>query len=193
MQRADDREGRSGVMMNQLAARLLAGDLVPPRDDVRRAAVAAILHDERVLMMQRAKRDGDPWSGHISLPGGGYQADDRGLLATAIRETREELGIELAGARLLGRLAPLQPRSSGHGIEVTPFVFAVAEAPALALGPEAAGAFWLPLALVASGALDGTYEYPDSAMKFPSWTYEGNVIWGLTWRIVTDLLAKAQG
>src|SRR6185369_9718733 len=102
--------------------------------------------DTNVLLMKRVDRDGDPWSGHISLPGGGFHAEDATLLATAIRETREELGIELAAVRLLGSLAPLHPRSSGPaGIEVTPYVFAVDESPVIACGPEALSAFWLPL------------------------------------------------
>jgi 8-oxo-dGTP pyrophosphatase MutT (NUDIX family) len=178
-------------LIDRLAARLPSGDVVPPADDRKRAAVAAILHDDRVLMMERARREGDPWSGHISLPGGGYHLADGGLLATAIRETREELGLELTGARLLGRLNVLHPRTSGHGIEVTPFVFVVPSAPTVEVGPEAASAFWLPLSIVISGTLDGTYEYPSTAMKFPSWTYEGHVIWGLTWRILSDLIALA--
>ena len=56
-------------------------------------------------------------------------------------------------------------------------------------GPEALAAFWLPLDLAASGAIDSQYEYTAAAMTFPAWTYEGHVIWGLTWRILGDLLA----
>ena len=140
--------------------------------------------------MKRAERDGDPWSGHISLPGGGYQADDADLLATAIRETHEELGIDLRGARLLGSLSPLHPRTSGPaGIEVTPFVFHTPMALEPVCGPEALAAFWLPLELARSGALDSSFEYPTAGMKFPAWSYEGYVIWGLTWRILGDLLS----
>jgi 8-oxo-dGTP pyrophosphatase MutT (NUDIX family) len=165
----------------------------PPAQGVRRAAVAVVLHDvasPRVLLMKRAERDGDPWSGHISLPGGGYQASDGDLRVTAIRETQEELGIELGGARLLGALDTLHPRSAGpQGIEVTPFVFATEAALEPVCGPEALAAFWLPIDLAASGALDGTYQIPASELGFPSWTYEGHVIWGLTRRILDDLLA----
>jgi 8-oxo-dGTP pyrophosphatase MutT (NUDIX family) len=140
--------------------------------------------------MKRVERSGDPWSGHISLPGGGYHEEDATLLTTAIRETREELGIDLADARLLGSLAPLHPRSSGPGgIEVTPYVFAADAPPAIVCGPEALAAFWLPLGRARSGALDGTYVYPGSPMTFPSWNHDGHVIWGLTYRILVDLLA----
>jgi 8-oxo-dGTP pyrophosphatase MutT (NUDIX family) len=143
--------------------------------------------------MKRAERAGDPWSGHISLPGGGYAPDDADLLTTAIRETREELGIDLVGARLLGALAPLHPRTSGPaGIEVTPFVFHTKLAVEPVCGPEALAAFWLPLDLAASGTIDSQFEYPLTSMKFPAWSYEGHVIWGLTWRILADLLVAGK-
>lgn len=177
-------------MIETLAGRLRAGDQRPADDGQRRAAVAVVLHDERVLLMKRAERIGDPWSGHISLPGGGYQASDEDLRVTAIRETAEELGIELASARLLGHLEPLHPRTSGPaGIQVTPFVFTVDAALEPVCGPEALAAFWLPLPLAASGALDDTYRYPAApATAFPAWSYEGHVIWGLTRRILDLVL-----
>ena len=181
-------------LTERIIARLTPGDPRPGPEERRRAAVAVLLHDDpggpRVLLMKRAERSGDPWSGHISLPGGRHEAFDADLLATAIRETREELGIELAGSRFLGQLGPLHPRTSGPaGIEVTPFVFLTDVPVEPTCGPEALAAFWLPLASASSGTFDSTYTYPDSGMTFPSWTYDGHVIWGLTWRILGDVLA----
>jgi 8-oxo-dGTP pyrophosphatase MutT (NUDIX family) len=168
----------------------------PPADDKRRAAVAVVLHETpapRVLLMKRAERDGDPWSGHISLPGGRFEPPDDSLLTTAIRESREELAIELSGVRLLGPMRALHPFASGPaGIEVTPFVFATEHALAPQCGPEAMSAFWLPLDQAAEGALDATYVYPGTDRAFPSWRYEGHVIWGLTWRILGDVLAASR-
>lgn len=182
----------------------------PPDDGRRRAAVAAVLHDPagrsesgtdhfgdpagpRVLLMKRIERAGDPWSGHISLPGGGYDRRDPDLLATAIRETHEELGVDLHGARVLGTLPVLSPFMSGpSGVEVTPFVFVTQAAVEPTPGPEAEQAFWLPIDLAASGALDETYTYPGTTRTFPSWRYENFTIWGLTWRILGDLLAAAR-
>ncbi len=184
-------------MTERLIAELTPGDPRPGAEERRRAAVAVLLHDEpigpRVLLMKRADREGDPWSGHISLPGGRFEAFDPDLHATAIRETREEVGIALEGARYLGQLPSLHPSSAGpKGIEVTPFVFLTETALEPRLGPEALAAFWLPLATAGAGALDGTYTYPGSAMTFPSWHYEGHVIWGLTMRILADVLAIAR-
>jgi 8-oxo-dGTP pyrophosphatase MutT (NUDIX family) len=185
------------TLVEQLASRLAREASVPAADGIRRAAVAALLHEEgatpRVLLMKRAERVGDPWSGHISLPGGGYHAEDPDLLATAIRETHEELGIELSRDQLLGSLPALGPRSAGSTpIEVTPFVFRTHVPPEVVCGPEALAAFWLPLDIALSGALDSMYTYPGSQMTFPSWSYEGHVIWGLTRRILDDLVAAAR-
>jgi 8-oxo-dGTP pyrophosphatase MutT (NUDIX family) len=182
------------LFVERLIGRLTICDTRPPDDGRRRAAVAAVVHDDpagpHVLLMKRAERVGDPWSGHISLPGGGFHAPDRELLATSIRETHEELGIELASTRMLGCLPVLQPLMSGPlGVEVTPFVFVTPDRLETHPGPEALSAFWLPLELAASGSLDDTYTYPNSDRTFPSWRYEGHVIWGLTWRILGDLLA----
>jgi 8-oxo-dGTP pyrophosphatase MutT (NUDIX family) len=185
-------------MLDRLATQLVPGAAVaPPLDGQRRAAVAAILlpsdDGPQVLLMKRAERDGDPWSGHISLPGGRYEPSDPDLLATAIRETQEELAIDLTSARLLGRLAPLHPRSAGpHGIEVTPFVFAARERPRPQRSAEAESTFWLPLTLAAAGTLDGTYVYPGAALAFPCWTFEGHTIWGLTMRILGDLIERTR-
>jgi 8-oxo-dGTP pyrophosphatase MutT (NUDIX family) len=183
-------------LAESLAARTSLREARPATEGVRRAAVAVVLHDAaspRVLLMKRAEREDDPWSGHISLPGGGYQASDGDLRVTAIRETREELGVELDGARLLGNLDTLHPRSSGpRGIEVTPFVFVTEAALEPVCGPEALAAFWLPIDLAASGALDGRYQIPSSELWFPSWTYEGHVIWGLTHRILQRVLEIAR-
>ncbi len=183
--------------VDALARRLLAGPGdAPPIDGARRAAVAALLHPgpdgPAVLLMRRADRAGDPWSGQVSLPGGRHEPADPHLHATAVREAEEELGLGLAaGASYLGRLAALHPRNAGpSGMEVTPFVFATEVAPTPRLSAEAAATFWLPLARVAAGQLDGTYEWPGppAAIRFPCWSWQGFTVWGLTMRILSELL-----
>lgn len=182
--------------LDRLCARLaLAPAHAPPADGIRRAAVAAVLRDAptgpSVLLMKRTERVGDPWSGHISLPGGRYELTDANLLATAVRETREELAVDLAATRVVGSLPPLHPRSSGPaGIEVSPFVFLAS--PEVLLEPrasaEAETAFWLSLELAASGALDATYDHVGSSTSWPSWRHDGHIIWGMTMRIVGELI-----
>ena len=165
----------------------------------RRAAVAAVLRFDRaqpqVLLMQRAERESDRWSGHVSMPGGNAQSDED-LLQTAIRETREEVGLDLAEtAQLLGRLDAIQAIARGKilPMTITPFVFALVEERPLVLGPEASAAFWLPLADAARGTLDSTYDYKlgPVAMSFPCWCYDGRIVWGLTYKMLGALLALA--
>src|SRR3989442_10873051 len=90
----------------------------PPRD-ARGGGLEA-------LFIRRAQRADDPWSGQVALPGGRRDAGDADLFATAVRETREETGIDLAGAERLGRLDDLYPRTPTlPPVVVRPFVFAL--------------------------------------------------------------------
>ncbi len=165
----------------------------------KRAAVAALLRYDQpnrpsVLLMRRAESPGDRWSGHISFPGGKEEAQDQTLLDTAVRETREELGVELQQcSRFLGPLDPVHAMSKGQVLQtvIWPFVFVQTQAPDLRLGEEAAHAFWLPLAQALSGALDSNYIYdPQGAqISLPCWRYQGEVIWGLTFKMLQSLLA----
>ena len=74
----------------------------PVRKDAdRRASVAALFREdageEQILFIRRAVNPKDTWSGHVALPGGRQDAADRGCdEATAVREVREEVGIDLA-------------------------------------------------------------------------------------------------
>lgn len=167
----------------------------------RRAAVAVLLRWERaapdVLLMQRVHREGDRWSGHVSFPGGMESPGDSDLLDTAIRETMEEVGVDLrATARLIGRSDDQMAMARGKvlPIAITPFVFAQTTPAPIALGPEADATLWLPVDAVRSGALDADYDYHlgPVPMKLPSWHFDGRTIWGLTHRMLGRLLEIAE-
>src|SRR5438132_12773358 len=120
---------------------------------MRRAAVVLIFREgsggePELLFIKRAEYAGDPWSGQIAFPGGRQESGDESLEHTAVRETREETGIDLhRNGRILGKLDELRPQSVRlPEIVVCPFVAIVNEPPVLTLTSEVAAAFWLPLA-----------------------------------------------
>ena len=144
--------------------------------------------------MRRVEHDDDPWSGQISLPGGGREQEDPDLLATAVRETCEEVGIDLARhGRVLGRLTPIQARAKGRllAMDVSPFVFELTAEVEPVVGEEAREAFWFPLDAALRGELDHAFAYDNDGVthELPSWRFEGHVVWGMTHRIVSTLLA----
>ena len=57
--------------------------------------------DPEVLFIKRSARQGDRWSGHVALPGGRRDPTDKDDVAAAVRETREEVGLDLAAPECL--------------------------------------------------------------------------------------------
>ncbi len=156
------------------------------------AAVTILLREGgqglEVLLGERRKREGDPWSGQVGLPGGRHHVEDGTLLSTAIRETREEVGIDLNGrAEVLGHMAPRAPGNKPE-LLVVPFV-AIATVPLEASpGPEMTSVFWVPLPELP--ATQGKTLVPTilGELHVPSYTYGEWQIWGFTYRVLEELL-----
>ena len=154
----------------------------------RRAAVALLLRERRggleLLVIKRAEVTGDPWSGHMALPGGGREPEDRDAYETARRETLEEVGIDLDEGEYLGRLDDMGPRSAGRELVVSTVVVALDAEPRKLDPREVAEAFWVPFARLVSEDVE-IAELPGSS--WPAFTYEDHyVIWGLTHRILSQ-------
>lgn len=169
----------------------------PEAEGLPRAAVALLLREAaagvELLLIRRAERAGDPWSGHVALPGGREQAGDAGPVATAARETREEVGI--APTALLGALEPVWPRSHrAPRILVRPYVFAVPGTAEPEPNHEVDTAFWIPLReLREPGAVtEHLLELEElGRVSFPAFGWGGHVVWGITHRILSDFLERA--
>ena len=139
------------------------------------------------LAIKRTELDDDPWSGHMALPGGRRDPADASLWETAVRETREEVKIDLAGVgRLLGQLDDVAPRSVRiPAIAITPFVVAVESGVEAGTSREVERSVWLPLEVLLEERHRGRLKLeilPDR--EFPTIEYQGDVIWGLTLRIL---------
>jgi 8-oxo-dGTP pyrophosphatase MutT (NUDIX family) len=165
----------------------------------RDAAVALVLRprdDLELLLIQRAIHEGDPWSGHMALPGGRRDISDANLFHTACRETFEETALPLGAiGRLLGPLDEIAPGTPLlPPIVISPFVTAVpAGTDARPASVEVATTLWVPLAALRDerAASELLIELTDGSRAFPSLVYQGHTIWGLTHRIVKQLLEVA--
>jgi 8-oxo-dGTP pyrophosphatase MutT (NUDIX family) len=167
---------------------------------MQRAAVAAILRsDERgpqLLLIRRARRRGDPWSGDMAFPGGLVRRRDANPQAGALRETREEIGLDLArhGALLgeLPRQLAFSPRPPWGPMAIIPYVFAIDGAPALVPDRrEVEETIWVPLAHFAEPQHRErfTRRVLGLPLPFDCYRYEGSVVWGLTLRMIEALTA----
>lgn len=188
----------------RLASTLLEwpGTVAEAAADVRRAAVALVLRaGERggldLLFIERSIYPGDPWSGHVAFPGGRRETFDDTLRETAVRETREELGLDLERhGVILGTLDELYPRSPQlPPIVVRPYVAAVLPDVPLVLSEEVAGAFWVPLEVLRHPAtsVDATVHVQGVDRLVPSLRHERYTIWGMTERICRNFLARVDG
>jgi 8-oxo-dGTP pyrophosphatase MutT (NUDIX family) len=162
------------------------------------AAVAVVLapDPDAVLLIRRADREGDPWSGHMALPGGRKQLSDEDLLETVIRETREEVGVTLRSDQLVGCLDDVAPRTPVlPPIAIRPFVFVLPSRPELTLNPEVASSLWVYLdqLLHPETYQSVRFDIRGESREFPAYQIEDAVVWGMTERILTGLLTKLKG
>ncbi len=157
------------------------------------AAVAIIINPNdrggSILLIRRTERVGDPWSGQVAFPGGHKDHADRDLLATAIREAREEVGIDLQEHELLGQLPVMFSRT--RQVPVASYVFQLKTDVAVQSNDEVAESFWVPLSTL-NGITVSRSEVgvEEGKLDVEAYVYDGNVIWGLTFRIINMLLNR---
>jgi 8-oxo-dGTP pyrophosphatase MutT (NUDIX family) len=186
---------------------------VPSLDEVRRAlaarpharlpaplprvaAVSIVLREPprgvEVLLIRRAEREGDLWSGHVAFPGGRVEPGE-GPEEAAVRETLEEVGLDLRGrAERIGALDEIEAIGRGRavGLSIQPWVFALAGEPGpLRYSGEVASASWIRLADLLDPARRAPFPYVHEGrnLVLPSIDVDGLVIWGLTYRMVEML------
>lgn len=177
-----------------LVARLAERRAREVHDPTRpQAAVAILLAPDpvRLLLIRRAERASDPWSGQLALPGGRREAGDADLLATALRETREEVGlaIDRAAHRVtLDDLAPVIPVLPP--ILVRPFVLESREALLPQVSDEVAAVGWVELDRLIR---PDTYRVASLTVRGAPREVQGyhldeGLLWGMTERILTPLI-----
>ncbi|WP_235898753.1 NUDIX hydrolase [Parahaliea maris] len=168
----------------------------------QRSAVAMILSVRKgelhILMIKRAEREGDPWSGHMAFPGGRMDPDDRHGYAVALRETEEEIGIHLAeSATCIGRLSEIRtrPRRGLLSMFITPFVFRLEKEVHFRPNHEVAEVVWVPLEFLLDTDQRETMSWQRKRLRMtlPCYIYNGRRIWGLSLMMLDELMDLVEG
>ncbi len=164
----------------------------------RHASVAAVLRPGQlqedvpeILIIRRADREGDPWSGHMAFPGGMSEKSDPSPRFTAERETREEVGIDLASEEYLGRLDDVHAK--GSPMVISAFSYFARDSEMVIHEHEVREVFWVSLRDLLDPEAQVKYNYPKAG---PDWLFPGidvgaeeqRVIWGLTYGFLEQLL-----
>ena len=165
----------------------------------KRSAVTMILQvregELHILMIKRAEREGDPWSGHLAFPGGRQERGDLDLRCTAERETREEVGLDLSQAEYLGRLDDLL--STVLPVRVAAFAYALQQPVPLTLSAEVAQAFWTPVSALLDPARQRECRFPFHGLedrRLPAIDLLGSgrpLLWGITYHFAAQLCRLA--
>jgi 8-oxo-dGTP pyrophosphatase MutT (NUDIX family) len=167
----------------------------PPRRvanvSARRAAVLIPVMGEMPSLLFTVRTDTLPTHrGQISFPGGAVDATDASAAAAALREAREEIGVEPPLIRVLGELDALETFVSGY--VVTPVVGWIDSPPRIAPNPaEVADVFSVPIVeLTEEIRADPGFVHAGRSFPTEAWIWKGRVIWGLTARIVRLFLVR---
>ena len=173
----------------------LANQPENPSSDCKkpRGAVAVLFKEEVndlwLLMIKRSENPRDPWSGQMAFPGGHADERDRTLLDTAVRETLEEVEVNMQDQELLGHLRDVQPKNAP--MIVTPFLFLLLSEVHPTSSQEAKEVLWVPMSFLLDPKNISSVKVAigDQEVLMGCYVYSNHVIWGMSFRIIRDMIS----
>lgn len=168
---------------------------ITPLEGESWAAVAAILRRREgsveALFIKRRKRPGDPWSGQVAFPGGVFAKDDGNTFNSVTREVEEEVGLKLGvDAEAVGMLNIASPLNKPQ-LKVVPYVALLKREVKLNPGVEVDRTFWAPLTELQEEVVEVNVK--GERLKVKAYRYGGEVIWGMTARLIEELIKALSG
>jgi 8-oxo-dGTP pyrophosphatase MutT (NUDIX family) len=187
--------------LDRLRRKLKGVETVPlpaPGDKKSAAVLIPLMHRDGgfdVLYTRRSDRLVSH-RGQVAFPGGRFDSRDADLMAAALRETHEEVGIAPGLVRVLGTFPGRRTRATE--IAVTPFVGVIEGDPVLTPDPkEVAEIFRVPLEALNDPRYRSSYRWKRpgqiAASEFPAIVYDGQIIWGLTYSFTLTFLELLHG
>ncbi|MDB2570448.1 CoA pyrophosphatase [Gammaproteobacteria bacterium] len=151
--------------------------------------IGILYHDEfienpEVIFTQRSAKV-STHSGEVSFPGGKWEEGDKDLYETSLRESNEEINLNINDVTYLGSLNYL---ISKHKIEVNPYIGLVTKKQNFIDNDEIAHTFTVPLDFLINNAREHNIERKNTNVIVPSWVYNDQTIWGLTALITADFI-----
>ena len=152
----------------------------------RLASVLVVIYGQSpTIIMTEKPKSMKYHAGEISFPGGKLDAMDSDLLQTALRETSEELGLDVSKDNVVGQLTPVITLNSGFLIY--PFVSILNEIPTLTANSEVEKILHIPLnplLQTISKDVDPSHNLKDEMYTFE---YQNQIVWGASARILKQI------
>jgi len=150
------------------------------------ASILVVIYGESpIVVMTEKPKHMKFHAGEISFPGGKLDSTDPNLLETALRETREEIGLTLRPDQVIGQLDPVITLNSGFTI--LPFVSVVDEIPPLSANAEVEKIFHIPLESFLKTMANDPDPTHNLIQEMYTFEFQGNIVWGASARVLKQI------
>ena len=166
---------------------------VPQHDGkTKLASVLVIIYgaEPKVLMIEKSKKL-NSHAGEIAFPGGKWTDHDNDLLDTALRETKEEIGLTISRDNVIGQLDNVHTLNSGFNI--TPFVSIMDDIPQLKANSEVETILHIPMAPFLQTLADDPDPNHNFIQEMYTFTYKDKIVWGASARILKQIVNRLKG
>jgi 8-oxo-dGTP pyrophosphatase MutT (NUDIX family) len=150
------------------------------------ASILVVIYGESpIVVMTEKPKHMKFHAGEISFPGGKLDSIDSNLLETALRETSEEIGLNIKPDQVIGQLEPVITLNSGFTI--LPFVSVVDEIPPLSANAEVEKIFHIPLESFLKTMANDPDPTHNLIQEMYTFEYQGNIVWGASARVLKQI------
>jgi 8-oxo-dGTP pyrophosphatase MutT (NUDIX family) len=153
------------------------------------ASILVVIYgDDPIIIMTKKPKHLKSHAGEISFPGGKLDPNDSDLLETALRETREEIGLQISKSQVIGQLKPVATLNSGFTI--LPFVSIIDEITPLSANSEVEKIFHIPLNPFLKTMANDTNPIHNKIQEMYTFEYQRKIVWGASARILQQISTR---